>query len=117
MALRAAAEKERKERDGQAARVSALEHELTSVRRERDEAVKEARAAAEEQRIKEVRLHRALEEVEKHRAALRAMREDRDGVGQGARAEAQKLAAENSRLRKKEGELMLTFRKQAHAQH
>lgn len=55
---------------------------------------------------------RALEELEKHRAMLRELREDREGLGQGARAEAQKLMAENARLKKRQSELMLAFKKQ-----
>lgn len=60
----------------------------------------------------QVRLNRALEELERYRAKLREMREDREGAGQGARAEAQRLASENNRLRKRQAELLLAFRKQ-----
>lgn len=43
---------------------------------------------------------------------LRDLREDREGSGQGARAEAARLLAENARLKKRQSELLLAFKKQ-----
>jgi hypothetical protein len=52
--------------------------------------------------------------LERYRSQLRELREDREGAGQGARAEAQRLASDNNRLRKRQAELLLAFRKQVH---
>lgn len=111
--LRAALDREKAAAAEQSARVKSLEHELASSRKEADEARRSTQAASGEQRAKDVRLNRALEELERYRAQLRDLREDREGVGQGARAEAQRLAAENSKLRKRQSDLLLAFRKQA----
>ena len=109
---KAALERERATVAEQKARLQALEKELASARQEGEEASRSQKMSNSEQRSKDVRLHRALEELEKHRAMLRELREDREGAGQGARAEAQKLAAENARLKKRQGELLLAFKKQ-----
>ena len=59
-----------------------------------------------------MRLNRALEELEKTRAQLKQAKEEREGAGQGARADAARLAAENARLRKRQSELIIAFKKQ-----
>ena len=46
------------------------------------------------------------------RAQLRELRESKDGAGAGARADAQRLAAENTRLRRRQAELIGAFKKQ-----
>ena len=46
------------------------------------------------------------------RAQLREARESKDGAGAGARADAQRLAAENTRLRRRQAELIGAFKKQ-----
>jgi len=111
--LRAALEREKSVTSELRARGDALEAELSVARRESDEASRAKQAVSSEQRGKDVRLNRALEELDRYRNQLRELREDRDGAGQGARAEAQRLAAECSRLRKRQSELLLAFRKQA----
>jgi len=109
---KAALEREKATAAQQKARVQDLEKELALARQESEQAVRSEKASSSEQRSKDVRLQRALEELEKHRAMLRELREDREGSGQGARAEAQKLLAENTRLKKRQSELLLAFKKQ-----
>jgi len=64
------------------ARGDALEAELSVARRESDEASRAKQAVSSEQRGKDVRLNRALEELDRYRNQLRELREDRDGAGQ-----------------------------------
>jgi len=111
--LRTNLAKEKSRADGQQARAEGLERDLALLKKEADEANKNNKVASSEQKSKDVRLNRALEELERYRTQLRELREDREGVGQGARAEAQRLANENNRLRKRQSELLLAFRKQA----
>jgi len=111
--LQAALDKERQLSSESAHKVEALASELSHVRRQGDESVRREKSQGAETRSKDVRLNRALEELERTRAQLRQLKDERDGAGQGARAEAQRLAAENTRLRKRQSELILAFKKQA----
>jgi len=111
--LRAAVEREKAAAAEQRARVESLERDIAHERKDAEEAARSKQAASGEQRSKDVRLNRALEELERYRSQLRELREDRDGAGQGAHAEAQRLAAENTKLRKRQSELLLAFKKQA----
>ena len=60
-----------------------------------------------------MRLNRALEELQKAKTQLKQVEEQREEVGGTARAEAARLAAENTRLRKRLSELLLAFKKQS----
>ena len=46
-------------------------------------------------------------------AVAACLKDERDGAGQASRLETQRLAAENMRLRKRQSELILAFKKQA----
>jgi chromosome segregation ATPase len=109
----AALEREKLACAEQRQRAETFERELSLLRKEMDEAGRGQRNALGELRGKDVRLNRALEELEKYRTQLREMREARDGAGHDARADAQRLAAENARLRKRQSDLILAFKKQA----
>ena len=111
--VQASLERERAAASEQRHRADALERELSLLRKESDDAGKGQRNALGELRGKDVQLNRALEELEKYRGQLREMREVRDGAGHDARADAQRLAAENARLRKRQSDLILAFKKQA----
>ena len=112
---KAALEREKVTVAEQRVRIEALERELALTKKEAEETARTSKASSTEQRAKDVRLNRALEELEKYRSQLRELREDRDGAGQGARAEAARLAAENNRLKKRQSELLLAFKKQVSA--
>ena len=94
-------------------RADSLESELGLLRKESTDTARREKSSGAEQRSKDVRLNRALEELERTRAQLRQLREEREAAGQGARGEAARLAAENTRLRKRQSELLLAFKKQA----
>ena len=111
--LQAALEREKSQNAEGAKRAAALERELSLLRKTDAEAAKREKSIAGDQRSKDVRLNRALEELERTKAQLKQLRDDKEGSGQGARAEAARLAAENTRLRKRQSELILAFKKQA----
>ena len=111
--VQASLERERAAASEQRLRADTLERELSLLRKESEEQGKGQRNALGELRGKDVRLNRALEELERYRSQLREMREARDGQGHDARSDAQRLAAENARLRKRQADLILAFKKQA----
>ena len=94
-------------------RAETLERELSLLKRQGDDAAKREKTSGADARSKDVRLNRALEELERTRAQLKQLKDERDGAGVGARNEASRLAAENTRLRKRQSELVLAFKKQA----
>ena len=112
-ALQASLEREKAATAEQRQRADKMERELAMLRKETEEVGRGQRNALGELRGKDVRLNRALEELERYRTQLREMREARDGAGQDARADAQRLAAENARLKKRQSDLVLAFKKQA----
>lgn len=112
-ALQASLEREKAATAEQRQRADKMERELATLRKEAEEVGRGQRNALSELRGKDVRLNRALEELERYRTQLREMREARDGAGQDARADAQRLAAENARLKKRQSDLVLAFKKQA----
>jgi hypothetical protein len=111
--LQNALEKERAERAEDKKRSDALERELSLLRKQGAESARREKSAGADGRSKDVRLNRALEELERTKGALKQLREERAGAGQGARAEASRHAAENMKLRKRQSELILAFKKQA----
>jgi len=111
--LQAALEREKQSKEEMTRRSDTLERELLLLRKNEGEAVRREKNAGADQRSKDVRLNRALEELERTKAQLKQLKDEREGAGQGARAEAARLAAENARLRKRQSELILAFKKQA----
>jgi len=112
-AMQVALEKERIAGGEARRRSEALEQELGLLRKESSDTARRDKSTGAEQRSKDVRLNRALEELERTRGQLRQLREEREAAGSGARGEAARLAAENTRLRKRQSELLLAFKKQA----
>ena len=111
--LQAALEKEKSTGSESVRRAETLERELSLLKRQGDDAAKREKTSGADARSKDVRLNRALEELERTRAQLKQLKDERDGAGVGARNEASRLAAENTRLRKRQSELVLAFKKQA----
>eukprot|EP00118_Oscarella_pearsei_P019304 m.204221 g.204221 ORF g.204221 m.204221 type:complete len:365 (+) comp39643_c0_seq15:316-1410(+) len=91
---------------------NSLEAQLITLRKELDSMKRSQKQASVSQSSVEVRLNRALEEVEKYKAALlRAKTESKDSSDQ-ERKKIERLGANNKKLEKQKGELMLGFKKQ-----
>ena len=111
--LQNALEKERMASAEGTKKAEALERELGLLKKDSGESAKREKTQGAEQRSKDIRLNRALEELERTRSMLKRLKEEKDATGVSSRAETQKLAAENMRLRKRQSELILAFKKQA----
>ena len=90
---------------------SALENELASIRLELEELRKAEKLAVNEARNKDLRLNRALEEVEKLKSKLKEIEANREG-NEVARKDYEKLLKENQRLDKQKNDMLQAFKKQ-----
>mmetsp|Transcript_13455 Transcript_13455/g.34350 ORF Transcript_13455/g.34350 Transcript_13455/m.34350 type:complete len:379 (+) Transcript_13455:87-1223(+) len=109
----ARANREAKEGAEHKVRADELHVQLSGTRREADGVSRDAKAKNADARVKDVRLNRALEELEKTKAALaQAQADAKATAGPAAQAERAALKAENGRLRKQKAELLLAFKKQ-----
>lgn len=111
----ARAEREARAAAEQRERADALEQQLGAHRRDAEGTHRDTKQRLADAKAKDVRLNRALEELERTKAALAQAQQDARaaGGGGGAHAERQQLSAENGRLRKQKAELLLAFKKQA----
>ncbi|XP_053451261.1 testis-expressed protein 9 isoform X1 [Nycticebus coucang] len=89
-----------------------LQQELSSVERELENKRRQQKQAASSQSATEVRLNRALEEVEKYKLELSKLRQDSKDIANEEYTKIEALKAENKKLEKQKGELMIGFKKQ-----
>ncbi|RMB94416.1 hypothetical protein DUI87_29227 [Hirundo rustica rustica] len=94
-----------KKTEGLQQEVTALEKELENLKR----AQKQAAAA---QSATEVRLNRALEEVEKYKVELDKLKQSNKDVANQELKTIEELKTENKKLQKQKGELITGFKKQ-----
>jgi len=85
---------------------------VAELRREADRNTRSVRSAETEGKSREVRLNRALEEVERYRKLLEEAREQGNHGKDSAKHEMDKVLAENKRLQRQKSELITAFRKQ-----
>ncbi|KIY97543.1 Testis [Monoraphidium neglectum] len=108
------AQVERYKRAAQSAREAQAAQEAALKEREREEAKagSSRKLAEQESRAREVRLARALEEVERHKALLQEVKaQERDGRDV-AKTDYQRLAADHAKLERQKNTLLAAFRKQ-----
>lgn len=77
-----------------------------------DSLQRDQKQAASNKNVTEVRLNRALEEVEKYKTALQKTKSQSKDSGEQDRKRIEQLLAENKRLEKQKNELMAGFKKQ-----
>ncbi|XP_064578519.1 testis-expressed protein 9 isoform X5 [Zonotrichia leucophrys gambelii] len=94
-----------KKTEGLQQEVTALEKELESVKRAQKQ-------GAATQSATEVRLNRALEEVEKYKVELNKLKQSNKDVANQELKMIEELKAENKKLQKQKGELITGFKKQ-----
>lgn len=89
-----------------------LEQQLVALRKDLDSLQRDQKQAASNKNVTEVRLNRALEEVEKYKTALQKTKSQSKDSGEQDRKRIEQLLAENKRLEKQKNELMAGFKKQ-----
>lgn len=108
-----ALEKEKREKSALQQLADAKAREAAEARRDADTSQRSTRASEAETKSRDVRLNRALEEVERYKNALAEAREERKGGGAEIRREAGELRGEVRRLERQKQELAAAFKKQS----
>ena len=108
-----ALEKEKREKSELQQLADAKAREAAEARRDADKSTRSTRASEAETKSRDVRLNRALEEVERYKNALAEAREERKGGGAEIRREAGELRGEVRRLERQKQELAAAFKKQS----
>lgn len=88
-----------------------LESQLAAAQARADEVQRSEKQASQQFRSKDVRLNRALEELEKVKAQLQDERRAHDQDA-ATKSELEQLARENKKLEKHKSELLVAFKKQ-----
>jgi chromosome segregation ATPase len=111
--LHASHEKVKKRLESTKSSLQSKETEASELRQEIDKLSKEARAADSGSKGREVRLNRALEEVERYKALLQeARQQQRHHSSEIKDSEVEKLQGEKKRLEQQKSELVTAFKKQ-----
>jgi len=91
---------------------SDLESDVTSLKKELDGTKRSNKQSSANRNTLEVRLNRALEEVEKYKQALKKSKESTKAVNDTDRKCLDQLQNENKRLESQKNDLMIAFKKQ-----
>ncbi|KAG2496432.1 hypothetical protein HYH03_005656 [Edaphochlamys debaryana] len=111
-ALEGQLERERKRAADAETAARSTETQVRELSKADSRAERDRKAAEAEVRARDVRLQRALEEVERYKQLLSEVRaQERDAKG-GAAADAGRLLAENRKLERQRAELIAAFKKQ-----
>ncbi|XP_044516041.1 testis-expressed protein 9 [Gracilinanus agilis] len=89
-----------------------FQQQLTAVEKELDNRRKLQKQASSSQSAIEVRLNRALEDVEKYKLELSKLKQSNKDSANEEHKKIEELKAENKKLEKQKGELMSGFKKQ-----
>ncbi|XP_049628796.1 testis-expressed protein 9 [Suncus etruscus] len=89
-----------------------LQQQLSSIERELENKQRQQKQAASSQSATEVRLNRALEEIEKYKLELSKLRQNNKNITNEEHRKIEDLKSENRKLQKQKGELMIGFKKQ-----
>ena len=111
-ALKHTAEKYRKEAEGAVGQLQGQRKALTEANRTTDVAARDRMKVESELKSRDIRLMRALEEIDKYKKLLedqRAAEKDRKAVAQ---EDYKKALSDKAKLEKQKNELMVLFRKQ-----
>ena len=87
--------------------------EAAEARRDADRSTVRTKASEAETKARDVRLNRALEEVERYKSALAEARDETKGGGAESRREATELRGDVRRLERQKQELTAAFKKQS----
>ncbi|KAM4829169.1 testis-expressed protein 9 [Thomomys bottae] len=93
-------------------RCDGLQQQLLAVEKDLENKKRLQKQAAASQSATEVRLNRALEDVEKYKLELSKLRQNHKDVANEELKKIEVLKSENKKLEKQKGELMIGFKKQ-----
>lgn len=93
-------------------KIDGLESQVTALKREIEDLKRNNKKDGSTHKATEVRLNRALEEIEKYKEQLQKMKNESKEHGAQDKKRTEQLMAENRRLEKQKNELMTGFRKQ-----
>ncbi|XP_046852597.1 testis-expressed protein 9-like [Xenia sp. Carnegie-2017] len=110
--LQAQSDKYKKLYDDSKQKCDGIEAQLLSLRKELDNVHRDQKQVIAGKNALEVRLNRALEEVEKHKTSLQRARTSSKDTNEQEKKRSDQLIAENKRLEKQKSELMAAFKKQ-----
>merc|ERR1712226_1713963 len=110
--LQSLIEKHRKVEDEVRSKNSHLEMEVNSLKKELDNLKREKKQTSANKNTLELRLNRALEEVEKHKTALKSAKESTAALNDADRKHMEQLKSENKKLDNQKSELIVAFKKQ-----
>jgi hypothetical protein len=110
--MQVALDKEKRAASDAKAAAEAKERELAETKKEIERDRRSNKAADAEAKAKDVRLNRALEEVERYKHQLEQAREGQRGAATGLKGENDRLRQEVKRLERQKTELVAAFKKQ-----
>lgn len=110
--MQTALDKEKRTSNDAKAAADAKERELAETKKEIERDRRSNKAADQEAKAKDVRLNRALEEVERYKHQLEQAREGQRGAATGLKGENDRLRQEVKRLERQKTELTAAFKKQ-----
>jgi chromosome segregation ATPase len=110
--LEAEAEKQRKRADFNTRKLETAELELAAVKKELEVALRAQKNVAGESSTKDVRMNRALEELEKYKGLLKERKAQEKDKEDNVKGELERAVRENRKLEKQKAELIAAFRKQ-----
>merc|ERR1740117_1308580 len=108
--LQSETERQRRLLDKANAKIATLETEVTNYRREVSDIAKERKKTEGDGQSKDVRLNRALAEVDKYRTLYEQAKADKRDASSSKQMS--KLRAEKKKLEQQKGELISAFKKQ-----
>ncbi|KAI9209341.1 uncharacterized protein BJ171DRAFT_620706 [Polychytrium aggregatum] len=105
-------EKLKKAGDAQKKHCDSLEMELSTTRKEIENAVKREKERELEVNAKDLRLNRALEDIEKLKQTVAKATMDSKDKAEASKKTADRLLVDNKRLEKQKAEILMAFKKQ-----
>ena len=93
-------------------RISTLEAQLAESEKKIERFERESKKVSQDTNVKDVRLNRVVEELEKYKLKLKETKDSETGKTQEIREEMDKVLEENRKLERQRNELLQAFKKQ-----
>ena len=92
-------------------RISTLEAQLAESEKKIERFERESKKVSQDTNVKDVRLNRVVEELEKYKLKLKETKDSETGKTQEIREEMDKVLEENRKLERQRNELLQAFKK------